>query len=281
MRILLCTDLDRTLLPNGRQRESDNARGIFASFVSRPEVTLAYVTGRHRELVEDAIRQYRLPAPNWVIADVGTSIYRVEDRGWHHWRAWERDIAQDWIGLTQRDLRSMFSDLPMLRLQEEAKQNRFKLSYYLPEHADTQTLLREMSGRLGSKHLKAVLVESVDEESRIGLLDVLPARATKLHAVEFLMTHRGFDYSNTVFAGDSGNDMQVFASRINSIVVANASREVVEQAKNLAHQNGTCGSLYLALGGFMGMNGNYSAGILEGIAHFLPMARPWLNHDAV
>jgi hypothetical protein len=30
----------------------------------------------------------------------------------------------------------------------------------------------------------------------------------------------------------------------------------------------------------MGMNGNYSAGILEGIAHFLPQTRAWLEEDA-
>ena len=69
-RLLLCTDLDRTLLPNGPQPESQGARMLFKRLAERPEVTLAYVTGRHRKLVEKAISLYRLPLPNYVITDV-------------------------------------------------------------------------------------------------------------------------------------------------------------------------------------------------------------------
>ena len=54
-RLLICTDLDRTLIPNGTQPESSGARDHFALLVGRPEVTLAYVSGRHRALVETAI----------------------------------------------------------------------------------------------------------------------------------------------------------------------------------------------------------------------------------
>ncbi len=62
-RLLICTDLDRTLIPNGPQPESPGARRRFAILAERPEVTLAYVSGRHRALVEDAITTYRLPTP--------------------------------------------------------------------------------------------------------------------------------------------------------------------------------------------------------------------------
>ena len=44
--ILICTDLDRTLLPNGNQPESPDARRRFACFAAREEVRLAYVTVR-------------------------------------------------------------------------------------------------------------------------------------------------------------------------------------------------------------------------------------------
>ena len=39
--LLLCTDLDRTVLPNGPQSESQGARTLFAALAARPEVTLA------------------------------------------------------------------------------------------------------------------------------------------------------------------------------------------------------------------------------------------------
>ena len=277
--ILICTDLDRTLLPNGRQPESPRARAFFARLVSRPEVTLAYVSGRHRELIEDAIREYGLPLPDWVIGDVGTTIYRVCAGEWLHWHAWEQDIATDWRGLTANNLRPLFTDLPSLRLQEESKQNRYKLSYYLPLQTDIDTLQREMSQRLNAQKVAASLIYSVDEAALTGLLDVLPARATKLHAVEFLMQQQDFDVANTVFAGDSGNDLPVLASAVPSVLVANADREVAEQAQTQALQQGTMSAFYLAQGGFLGMNGNYSAGILEGIAYYYPDTRLWMEQD--
>ncbi|MDD5320541.1 MAG: HAD-IIB family hydrolase [Methylococcales bacterium] len=277
--ILICTDLDRTLLPNGRQPESPGARDHFARLVAHPEVTLAYVSGRHRELVEDAIQEYELPLPDWVIGDVGTTIYQVDSGEWLHWSEWEQDIATDWRGLTANDLRPLFTDLSSLRLQEDTKQNRYKLSYYLPLQKDIDALQHEMTHRLNAQNLAASLIYSVDEAASTGLLDVLPARATKLHAVEFLMQHQGFNVTNTVFAGDSGNDLPVLASAIHSVLVANADSEVVEQAKTQALQKGTMAAFYLAQGGFLGMNGNYSAGILEGVAHYHPDTRHWMEED--
>ncbi|MDD1620603.1 MAG: HAD-IIB family hydrolase [Methylococcaceae bacterium] len=276
-RILICTDLDRTLLPNGSQQESSGARACFSRLVSRPEVTLAYVSGRHRELVEQAIREYRLPNPDWVIANVGTTIYRAGEEEWLHWTVWEDDIATDWRGLMAKDLWPLFSDLPVLRLQEEAKQNRYKLSYYSSTRSDVDALKKEMTRRLEAKNLAASLIYSVDEATETGLLDVLPARASKLHAVEFLMQHQGFEVNHTVFAGDSGNDLAVIASRIPSVLVANADSQVVAQAQALVRQNGTQAAFYLAQGGFLGMNGNYAAGILEGVAHYHPETWSWME----
>ena len=278
--ILICTDLDRTLLPNGRQPESSEARACFTRLVSRPEVTLAYVSGRHRELVEDAIREYELPLPDWVIGDVGTTIYQVRSGDWLHWHEWEQRIAGDWRGLNAIDLRPLFTDLPSLRLQEESKQNRYKLSYYLPIKSDIDALQREMSRRLNALKVAASLIYSVDEAASTGLLDVLPACATKLHAVQFLMQHRGFNYSNTVFAGDSGNDLPILASAIQSVLVANADREIIEQAIIEARQQETMAAFYLAQGSFLGMNGNYSAGILEGVAHYHPETKYWMEESS-
>jgi sucrose-6-phosphatase len=276
-RMLICTDLDRTLLPNGSQPESPGARETFARLVMNPDVTLAYVSGRHRALVEDAIREYQLPMPDWVIGDVGTTIYRVSADEWLLSDEWEQDIAPDWRGLSANDIRLMIIDLPSLRLQEEAKQNHFKLSYYLPLQTDIDSLKKGMERRLTKLNVVASIIYSIDEAASIGLLDVLPARATKLHAVEFLMQQLGFDYTNTVFAGDSGNDLSVLVGTVPSILVANASCEVVEQAQKLAREQGTMAAFYLAQGDFLGMNGNYSAGIVEGVAHYHPEIKAWIK----
>lgn len=269
-RLLICTDLDRTLLPNGKQPESQKAREIFTRLTSLPEITLAYVSGRHRALVEDAIKEYHLPCPAWVMGDVGSTIYQITDDKWAYSQDWEQAIAADWQGLTSDDLRQLFTGVAALRLQGESKQSKYKLSYYLAMDTNIDALKRELSNRLVAQNVSASLTYSIDEIAMIGLLDILPQRATKLHAVEFLMQKLGFDNNNTIFAGDSGNDLPVLASGIPSVLVANADARVKEQAIAQALQQGTSASLYLAQGGFLGMNGNYSGGILEGIAHFHP-----------
>jgi sucrose-6F-phosphate phosphohydrolase len=271
-RFLLCTDLDRTLIPNGKQDESPHAMERFRRLAECPGITLAYVTGRHRTLIEQAIADYDLPLPDFAIADVGTTIYRIEPDGWSQSDEWDAQIAPDWQGLTHDELYRLLSVFPMLRLQEKEKQNRHKLSFYVPLETDAKRLLQEMDQRLKYSDIKANLIWSIDEKAAVGLLDVLPVSANKLHAIRFLMQQQGFGQEDTVFAGDSGNDLDVLLSSIPAVLVANADGEVKKQAEQ-AHK----GTLYIAEGGYLGMNGNYSAGILEGVAHYLPEVDTWLH----
>lgn len=280
-RLLICTDLDRTLIPNGQQSESPGAREHFVALAARPEVTLAYVSGRYRALVEQAIVHYRLPVPDFVVGDVGTTIYHVgPQQDWEHQQVWETEIAQDWAGQRHADLKALLSDLLALRLQEFTKQNNYKLSYYVPLQSDREVLSEEIQQRLQASGVKARLVWSVDEPAGIGLLDVLPLRASKYHAVEALMQEQGFDDSETVFCGDSGNDIEVLVSHIPAVLVANSQPDVQEQARRLAQEGGCAEQLYIARGEFMGMNGNYSAGMLEGIAHYHPHSVDWMAFTA-
>jgi len=271
-RFLLCTDLDRTLIPNGKQPESPTAMERFRRLASCDEVTLAYVSGRHRALIEQAIGEFDLPQPDFAIADVGTTIYRIDASGWRQWDEWDAQIAPDWQGLTHDGLYRLLSVFPDLRLQEPEKQNRHKLSFYVPLETDTTSLLEETDARLKQSDISANLIWSIDEKAAVGLLDVLPAGANKLHAIRFLMQQQGFAQESTVFAGDSGNDLDVLLSSIPSVLVANADEEVKELAGQ-AHKD----TLYIAKGGYLGMNGNYSAGILEGAAHYLPDVDNWLR----
>lgn len=276
-RVLICTDLDRTLLPNGEQPESPEARPRFAALVDRPEVALVYVTGRRLGLVHQAITDFGLPRPQFLIADVGTTVYEYSGQDWRRWLEWDGEIGGDWNGMSVRVLMTLFADLNELELQEIENQGRFKLSYYVSLSADHGHLLAVMRQRLEARKIHAGLVRSVDDAMGVGLLDILPASAGKLRAVEFLMEHLGYPADATVFAGDSGNDLEVLTSSIRSVLVANASREVKHDAKRMVERLGHSDSLYLAKGGFMGMNGNYSAGILEGVCHFLPFSRQWMD----
>jgi HAD superfamily hydrolase (TIGR01484 family) len=270
--ILLATDLDRTLLPNGSQPESPSARQRFHRLAARPEVRLAYVTGRHREWVEDAIAKYDLPRPDFVIADVGTRLYETDAHDWQQVQDWQQAIATDWGGRSHAELAARAGESPGLHLQEAVRQGTCKLSYYAPPLTDPAELLSRLRQRLEASGARVNLVWSIDETTATGLLDVLPASASKLHALEFLRVRLGISLDRTVFAGDSGNDMEVLVSRIPSVLVANAQESVRTEA--VAHAD--LAKLYLARGGLLGMNGNYSAGILEGVAHFIPATLTWL-----
>lgn len=277
-RLLICTDLDRTLIPNGTQPESPGARRCFAALAAREEVTLCYVTGRHRGLIDKAIVNYSLPQPDFVVGDVGTTIYAVgtSDR-WELLADWEQEIAPDWQGRTQNEIKLMLGEIPELRPQEYHKQNRFKLSYYVPVQPDIDDLRRRIAQRLAPDGIRASQVYSIDEPAGIGLLDVLPERATKFHAVEFLMNKLGFNLDDTVFCGDSGNDLEVLASPVAAVLVANSSADVRAAATEMSAARNIDGRLYIAGGGFLGMNGNYAAGMLEGIAHYHPHIVDWLE----
>jgi HAD superfamily hydrolase (TIGR01484 family) len=276
-RLFICTDLDRTLIPNGSQAESVGARSHFASLVGHPQVTLAYVSGRHRELVEAAIADYNLPLPDYVLGDVGTTIYRVGPRhDWELQRGWEREIARDWKDLTSVDLESALHDIAALRLQERSRQNTHKLSYYLPAQFDREGLSGQIGRRLDSLGVSARLVWSIDDTDQTDLLDVLPARASKYHAIDALMQELGFSCADTVFCGDSGNDIEVLASPVPAVLVANSQPEVQRLALRLAAESGHADRLYIAGGGFMGLNGNYSGGMLEGIAYYYPQSVDWM-----
>ncbi len=276
LRLLLCTDMDRTVIPNGRQPEHPDARRRFAEFCGRPEVTLVYVTGRHQSLAQQAIKNYVLPEPDFAITDVGTKIYQVLEGQWRAWEDWEQEIDKDWNGRSYQEIKQLLDIVPGLKLQELSKQNTHKVSYYLPLHMDTLEVMDRMNASLEQAGVAASLIWSVDEPKSIGLLDVLPRHATKLHAIEFLQRQLGYRRDEVIFAGDSGNDLPVLVSDIPSVLVANAATEVKLEAQQLALRNGHADALYVAEACGLNMNGNYAAGVLEGVWYFAPGFRDLL-----
>ena len=86
--ILLCSDMDRTILPNGDQDESPQVRSVFSLLVERSEIQLAYVSGRDKRLIQKAIAEYDLPLPDYAVGDVGTTIYELAGSNWNPWEAW-------------------------------------------------------------------------------------------------------------------------------------------------------------------------------------------------
>ena len=279
-KILICSDLDRTIIPNGYQEESAHARPVFRQIAEHANIHLTYVTGRDKQLIIDAIEEFYLPLPDYAIGDVGTTFYRIINGNWQLSDEWSDEISQDWKGLNWEGLAGYFEDMQDVRLQEFEKQSRHKLSFYTDQDVNQPHLKEKIRLVLMQKGLRANIIWSVDEISSNGLLDIIPARANKLHAIQFLVKQEQFSEDNTVFAGDSRNDLDVLTSGLRAILVKNATdvvrKEAVEtlSAKHMMHR------LYFPEGNYWGMNGNYAAGVLEGLVHFFPETKK-LVADAV
>ena len=269
-KILICSDLDRTIIPNGYQEESAHARAVFRQLAEHPNIYLAYVSGRDKKLILDAIEEFHLPMPDYAIGDIGTSFYRIINGSWQLSDDWSDEIGQDWKGLGWGKLSDFFDNMEEIRLQEPEKQKQYKVSFYSDQNVDRQRLIKNIRVVLAKRDIRANIIWSVDEISTNGLLDIIPPRANKLHAIRFLIQQELFPEDRTIFAGDSGNDLDVLISGLQTILVKNATEDIRKEAikklseKNLTHR------LYLPQGDFFDMNGNYAAGAMEGLVHFIP-----------
>ena len=269
-KILLGCDLDRTIIPNGIQKESPLARPLLRRLVQCPNIYLAYVSGRSQKLILDAIEKFYLPVPNYAIGDVGTTLYQILNGNWQLSDDWSAEIGQDWDSLDREELTLLLGGIKEIQLQEPEKQSRYKLSYYTDQNVDYQALDMNIRGRLAKPGVRVSIIWSVDEIGEIGLLDIIPARANKLQAIRFLMQQEQFPEEHTVFAGDSGNDLDVLTSGLQAILVKNAAGDVRKQALDALSRKCMTNRLYLPQGNYLGMNGNYAAGVLEGLVHFIP-----------
>ena len=272
-KILICSDLDRTIIPNGYQEESAHCRPVFRKLVEHSNIYLAYVSGRDKKLILDAIEEFYLPMPDYAIADVGTTLYRIIDGNWQLSDGWSYELGKDWKGLSWEGLAELFQDVAEIQLQEPERQSQYKSSFYTDQHVDHQRLIRTIHARLAQKGVPANIIWSVDEIGTNGLLDIIPARANKLHAIQFLMKQEEFSDDRTVFAGDSGNDLDVLTSGLQAILVKNAMGEIRQEAIETLSGKNMLSQLYLPKGDFWGMNGNYAAGLMEGLVHYIPETR--------
>ncbi len=238
-RNVLATDLDGTLIPRVEDRESRQALRVLSDELLRGEIKLIFVTGRHLESVESAIRDHRLPEPDWIICDVGTTICECSygllgDLCLTPLVAYERHLSTLAAGFSTSTLQELFLDVGGLQLQEEEHQGRYKLSYY----ADAQQLeavVQLMQQKLAEESAPYAIVHSVDPFDGRGLIDLLPRNVSKAHALQWWSDHVDCDRDAICYAGDSGNDLAALVAGYRTIVVANADRSIAQQVSR-AHQ---------------------------------------------
>lgn len=237
-RLLMC-DLDDTLL--GDQEGLDRLLEVIADH--RGHLAFGVATGRVLDSALAELEAWGVPTPDVLITSVGTEIH-YRQRQLIQDRTWRRTIDHRW----SRDavVRAL-EGTPGLRPQADDDQGPYKVSYFTDRH-DGFPGVREVRRQLRRADVACKVVHSHGN-----FLDVLPARASKGHALRFL-THRwGFAVEHVLVAGDSGNDAEMLQTGSQAVVVANHSRD-------LRSLRGREGILFA--------DAPHAAGILEGIRRF-------------
>jgi sucrose-6F-phosphate phosphohydrolase len=262
---ILATDLDRTLLPNGRWTADEQAIDLFNALTEKHGVLVVYVTGRNLALTERAIREYGVRYPDILCGDVGTTIRTYRDGEWaldDGWTAHVRRASPRWDAAA---VHRAISGIDGLRVQESEHLNAFKQSYYVDHDRIEEILCRVDQAVKG--RFDEVTVYSFDSQERKGLLDFLPASATKQTALEYVAEEFTTPKDEVVFCGDSGNDIFPLTAGFSGVLVRNADDQLVQNVRKAMQKNPAL-KVYFATGGFNGLQGYYTSGVIEGACHY-------------
>lgn len=254
---VLATDLDGTFIP--LQGDEQNRRDLhtLARLLVANNVQLVYVTGRHYRSVAQAMDDVELPPPDWMICDVGTSLFQRQPSGEFRPVAQYREhLSEIAAGVPTRQLQRRLEPIDGLRLQEEEKQGEFKLSYYVVADRLAATAKR-VQEELSAAEAPYSLIQSVDPFTNDGLIDLLPSGVSKAHALAWWARFVALDPSAIVYAGDTGNDLAALVAGYRAIVVGNAERSLAQQVHEEHQHQQWQDRLYLA-------RGHATSGVLEG-----------------
>jgi len=262
---ILATDLDRTLLPNGRWPKDPGAIELFNSLTEEHGVFVVYVTGRSLSLTEAAIEEFGVRHPHILISDVGTAIRRFNDGVWEPDPGWEAHVRRMSPGWDAEAVRGALAGIDGLVEQEREHCGPFKQSYYV--NHDARDVILETVEQRAKDRFDEVIIYSFDSESGDGLLDMLPNSATKQTALEYVSEALGVAKSEVVFCGDSGNDVDPLTAGFRGVLVRNADEQLVAGVKREVDNNPDL-VVYFAEGGCKGLNGYYTGGVIEGAYHY-------------
>ena len=262
---ILATDLDRTLLPNGPWKGDDEAIAMFNELTDQHGTLVVYVTGRNLDLTEQAIEQYGVRYPDVLCGDVGTTIRRYEQGRWESDAGWVAHVQRESPRWDAAAIKDAGAAVPGIREQEPEHQNPFKQSYYV-DHERRDEVLEQVKTQVKDK-FDEVIVYSFDSLDGKGLLDLLPASATKRTALEYVAESHGCANSDVVFCGDSGNDIFPLTAGFCGVLVRNADDQLVANVKQALAQDPAL-RVYFAKGDFKGLSGYYTSGVIEGAYHY-------------
>jgi sucrose-phosphate synthase len=235
-RIFIC-EIDQTLIG-----DSEALRQLIPKIKEAgPNVGFGIATGRAKDSAVVMLKEWGVPAPDFMITSVGTEIYYgtnlVADA------EWERHIDYKWA---PDEIREAVKAIEGMWMQPHDAQQKYKISYYIdPSTSPTPRQIRRI---LKKKGINVNLIYSHRK-----FLDIVPVRASKGKAVQFLSEKWGFPPERILVAGVSGTDEDMLRGDTVGVVVGNYARELNKLKGKY--------DIYFT-------NGNYAWGIMEAFEQF-------------
>ena len=256
---VLATDLDGTLIPLPGINDNLISLGKLGEELSASRIKLVYATGRHFESVREAMAEYQLPVPEWIVCDVGSSIFESVDGAFEPYLPYEKHLKDLAEGFDRSVVEQLLREIEPLKPQPEDHQQALKISYEC--HSDLVDLLvTQVNDLLAEKRLPFACMGSLDPFLNCGLLDVMPKGVSKASALLWLSEHADFMPDEVVYAGDSGNDLAALISGFRAIIVANHSVGLRQKVLDSLGPRELVDRAYFS-------KGTATSGVLEGCRH--------------
>lgn len=205
---ILATDLDGTLVGDSEELEQ------LLDFYQRQsyDITLIYITGRYYDSALSLIRQEKLPTPDFLVTDVGTSIY--SGNSFTKDLEWAALMHDNWLPEKIEEIAASVQGLTKQPLPLENRR-----SYFV----ENPLPVEELKSKLHSFSVPHKLIFSGGRD-----VDVLPPASGKGRALEFILKKYAIEDAKLLVAGDSGNDLEMLTLGFPSVIVGNAQPELLE-----------------------------------------------------
>ena len=199
--MLLATDLDGTFL-GGTSVQKEQ---LYRSITGNKAIQLVFVSGRGLNSILPLFNEPLMPKPGFIICDVGATV--VNGNTLEAIEPIQSLIEERWPG--EEMVSGLLTGVKGLVPQNVPQQRR--CSYFFNEHTDIDDLKYRV------EQLDCDLLFSAGK-----FVDVLPSGINKGYTLQMLAKQYDFPAGNILVAGDTFNDLSLFAAGYKGVVVGNA-----------------------------------------------------------
>lgn len=243
--MLLATDLDGTFLGG-----DDAGKKELYGLMKQPGIMLVFVTGRGLQSVMSLFDEASLlPAPHYIICDVGATV--VHGKSLQPVEPLQSVIESKWPG--NEKVLQHFNAVKGLTLQPVPQHRR--CAFFYEEDVTNLEEVYKISEALGCDAIA----------SAGKYVDILPGGVNKGTTLVQLIQLLQIEPGRILVAGDTMNDLAMYETGYNAVVVGNAEEKLLYATREASHiYHASCDGC---------------GGILQALRHF-PGSREYFNNGS-